>query len=555
MELPAEGASDVQAVAQSEAVQLFVDRTRDVNDRFNLTSNNAPDVARVVRTLDGVPLALELAAARTRVLPVARLASRLTDVFKVLPRGHREARPHQQTLAAVWDWSWDLLTEVERRLCERLSVFRGGFSLEAAEEVAADEALPAEDVLDALAELVDKSMIVPRPGEQGRYGMLEMVRQYTSRRLHERGEEAAVRARHAAFFLELAERSVPTTFGGEHPDEMYGQLAGEDDNLRLAAEWLLAHGEPVDALAFTGAVGWYLFFRRMGAQGCAWLERALRAAPDAPPALRARALGIAGWMYAASSEQDKSLAYLDEAAELYTALGRPVDASFFLGMQSMVHFLRGDCDTAAAVLEDHRLIVPERTTVAHSYRNAAACLLHLSRGELAAARETSDTAVQYARDASTKVVALTSQLALFRLLARTEEASLQILELSRATRDPMGIAAGLQGLAMSRILEGDVRGALAATHRALDVLATLSRETLVYYMGWGRIGAPRPGDAEAAADLFEFLFKQPRVVASRRVLEVLLKASARAAAGAGEHEAAARLTEAAERLRGANGEA
>ncbi|MBW2257387.1 MAG: protein kinase, partial [Deltaproteobacteria bacterium] len=206
MDLPADGASDVQAVAQSEAVQLFVERAQDVNDRFDLTATNAPDVARVVRTLDGVPLALELAAARTRVLPVARLADRLTDVFKVLPRGHREARPHQQTLAAVWDWSWDLLTEAERRLCERLSVFRGGFSLEAAEAVAADEALPADDVLDALAELVDKSMIVPRPGEQGRYGMLEMVRQYTSRRLQERGEEAAVRARHAAFFLELAER-------------------------------------------------------------------------------------------------------------------------------------------------------------------------------------------------------------------------------------------------------------------------------------------------------------------------------------------------------------
>jgi len=550
LDLPSGDALDVQTVAESEAVQLFVERARDVNDRFALTSGNAADVARVVRTLDGVPLALELAAARTRVLPIAQLAHRLTDVFKVLPKGHREARPHQQTLAAVWDWSWDLLTEAERRLCERLSVFRGGFTLEAAEAVAADEALPAEDVLEALAELVDKSMIVPRPGEQGRYGMLEMVRQYTSQRLTERGEAAAVQARHAAFFLDLAERSVPTTFGSEHPDEMYEQLAGEDDNLRVAAEWLLAHGDPNDALAFTGAVGWYLFYRRMGAQGRAWLERALRAAPDAPPALRARGLGIAGWFYTVSSEQDKALVYLEEAAALYSALGRPVDATYFLGLQFLAHFLRGDCDAAAAVLEAHRLTVPEHT-VTHSLGNAAATLVHLSRGELAAARATSSTAVRYAKDASTRAVALTAQLALLRLLARAEdlrEASLQLLENSRVARDPMSIASGFQGLAMSQILEGDVEGALATTHRVLDVLATLSRETLVSYMGWGRIGAPRPGEAEATADMFEFLLKQPRATASRTLLEVLLRASARAAAAAGEHEAATRLGEALERL-------
>ncbi|MBW1878075.1 MAG: protein kinase, partial [Deltaproteobacteria bacterium] len=313
MDLPAEGTSDVQAVAQSEAVQLFVERAQDVNDRFALTSNNAPDVARVVRTLDGVPLALELAAARTRVLPIAQLAARLTDVFKVLPRGHREARPHQQTLAAVWDWSWDLLTEAERRLCECLSVFRGGFSLEAAEAVAGGEALPTEDVLDALAELVDKSMIVPRPGEQGRYGMLEMVRQYTSRRLIERGEVAAVQARHAAFFLELAKRSAPATLGGRYSEEMYCGLLGEEDNLHAAAEWLLTHGRPEDALVYATAVSSFFWYRRMGTLVFGWLERALDAEVDVPPEVRARGLGVAGWL-GFNSDRDKGQKRLREAS-------------------------------------------------------------------------------------------------------------------------------------------------------------------------------------------------------------------------------------------------
>jgi len=551
MGLPDEGATDVQSVARSEAVQLFVERARDVNDRFALTSTNAADVARVVGTLDGVPLALELAAARTRVLPIDQLAARLCDVFRVLPRGHREARAHQQTLAAVWDWSWDLLTEAERRLCERLSVFRGGFTLEAAEAVAADEDLPAEDVLDALAELVDKSMIAPRPGEKGRYGMLEMVRQYASRRLIERGE-AVVQARHAAFFLDLARRSAPAVLGERHPDEMHCRLLGEDDNLCAAAEWLLTRGEPEDALDFATAVSWYFWYRRKAAQAFDWLARALEAAPDVSPELRARGLGLAG-VTGFAADRDRAQARLAEATVLFEELGRPIEATWFAVMRASHQFAMGDIDGTAAIIEASRHDIPKHT-VAFVLKVVAEAMVHIARGELAEALAASDEGLRYGRDTYELLPVHSARWLVFRLLAKPvdlREASERTLVLARTLRDPVCAMGGLQGLAFAQILQGDVSGALATTHRMLDEAATLSRGDLVYYMGWGRVGRPRPGDAEAGADLLEHLLKQPRAAASRRVLEILLKASARAAAEAGEHEGAARLAEAFERLHGA----
>jgi predicted ATPase/serine/threonine protein kinase len=555
MVLPAEGASDVQAVAESEAVQLFVERAQDVNDRFNLTSSNAADVARVVRTLDGVPLALELAAARTRVLPIARLADRLTDVFKVLPKGHRDARPHQQTLAAVWDWSWDLLTEAERRLCERLSVFRGGFSLEAAEGVASDEVLPAEDVLDALAELVDKSMIVPRPGEQGRYGMLEMVRQYSSRRLTERGELTAVQARHAAFFLELAKQSA-VTLGDRHPDEMYRRLIGEDDNLHAAAEWLLTHGRPEEALAFATAVGWYFWYRRKGELVFSWLERALEAAEVVPDVLRARGLGIAGWL-GFGADRDRAQERLGEASAQLERLGHPIEATWFVGCRALNQLMLGDTDGAATLLESRWRDLPKRT-VAYVCVQVVAATVHHRRGELTEALAACDEGLRYQRDTYELLPPLYMRLMTLCLLARAQdlrETSERFLVCAKTQRDPVSAVGGLRGLAFAQILEGDVSGALATTHRMLDTLATLSRGDLVFYTGYSRIGRPRPGDAEAGADLVEHLLKQPRAAASRRVLELLLRASVHAAAKAGEDEGAARLAEALKRLRGANGEA
>ena len=231
--LPTLPAPDLQALPAAErlldfaAVRLFVERARGVSPGFSLTPENRAAVARICQRLDGLPLALELAAARTRVLSVEQIAARLDDRFRLLTAGSRTAPPQQQTLRASMDWSHDLLSEAERALFARLSVFAGGFSLEAAEQVCAgvagDTVLDAADVLDLLSQLVDKSLVVavyatddgsaPAGPAETRYRLPETVREYGAERLAARGEAAAIRQAHTRYFSGLAEEAGPALSG------------------------------------------------------------------------------------------------------------------------------------------------------------------------------------------------------------------------------------------------------------------------------------------------------------------------------------------------------
>ena len=207
-----------------------------------LTEQNAGAVTEICRRLDGIPLAIELAAARVRVLSVEQIAARLDDRFRLLTGGSRTAMPRQQTLQAAMDWSYDLLSDGERSLLRRLSVFMGGWDLEAAEAICLSEGIEDLDVLDLLSRLVDKSLVVvEQPTSQEaagrakiRYRLLETVRQYASGKLMEAGETELVRDSHLDYFLRLAEETEPKMFG---PQAKVGldRLEGEHDNLR--ASW------------------------------------------------------------------------------------------------------------------------------------------------------------------------------------------------------------------------------------------------------------------------------------------------------------------------------
>ena len=188
-------------------MRLFVERARAARPDFALTEANATAVARVCYRLDGMPLAIELAAARTRALPVEQIASRLDDRFALLTGGRRTTLVHHRTLKATMDWSHDLLSEEEKVLFGRLSVFAGGFTLEAAEAVCVGGNIGQGEVLDLLASLVDKSLVVfeERQGGGARYRLLETVRQYSLERLEERGEAGSVNERHAEYYLAMAE--------------------------------------------------------------------------------------------------------------------------------------------------------------------------------------------------------------------------------------------------------------------------------------------------------------------------------------------------------------
>ncbi len=208
---------NLDALIQSDAVRLFVERAQSADERFALTDGNAAAVAQICRRLDGIPLAIELAAARVKVMSAEQIAGRMDDLFRLLTAGSRTALPRHQTLRATIEWSYNLLSEAEKAVFRRLAVFRGGWSLEAAEAVCAGEDFEPFDALDLLGRLVEKSLVIKEEqGGQARYRMLEMIRQYTERQLYASEDEVEeAHNRHLDWFLALAETAAPRLRTGE----------------------------------------------------------------------------------------------------------------------------------------------------------------------------------------------------------------------------------------------------------------------------------------------------------------------------------------------------
>jgi len=274
-----------------DAVRLFVDRAMATAPEFTVTSENAPAVAQVCQRLDGIPLAIELAASRVKVLAVEQILARLNDRFGLLTGGSRTVLPRQQTLRAAMDWSNDLLSERERMLFRRVSVFAGGWALEAAEAVCAGNGLASADVLDLLTQLVDKSLVVVEMRDgQAWYRLLETVREYGGTRLHEAGEAEEVRRRHRDWYWALVEQATPELHG---PNQIawLERLEANHDNLRVALEWskTAADGDAT-GLRLAAALCDFWDIHSHFAEGQAWLNEMLSLHKGAPSTVRVRAL-------------------------------------------------------------------------------------------------------------------------------------------------------------------------------------------------------------------------------------------------------------------------
>jgi non-specific serine/threonine protein kinase len=271
-------------IVEYEALRLFVERAAAVAPGFTVTNENAGAVAQVCQRLDGIPLAIELAAARVKVLVVEEIASRLDDRFRLLTGGSRMTVPRQQTLRAAMDWCYELLSDSEQVLLQRLSVFAGGWSLEAAEAVCADGEAGASDILDLLTLLVDKSLVIAETrGGEARYRLLETVRQYGDEKLRSAGEAAEVRRRHRDWYLRLAERGQSAVHGRDQK-AWIARFDIEHDNFRAALGW--SNEEPGGAgatLHMTGLLWWFWWLRGHWREGPTWLERALARRGDAAP--------------------------------------------------------------------------------------------------------------------------------------------------------------------------------------------------------------------------------------------------------------------------------
>ncbi|HLL40229.1 MAG TPA: tetratricopeptide repeat protein [Rubrobacteraceae bacterium] len=276
-----------------ESVRLFVERARGHVPDFSLSPHNALTIVEVCRRLEGIPLAIELAAARVGTLSVEQIAERLGGSLELLTRGGRTAAPRQRTLKGTLDWSHNLLSENEKKLFGRLSVFAGGWTLEAAGAVGAGGGVEEDDILDVLSGLVDKSLVVTESPEERsvRYRMLEPVRQYAVEKLEESGKPEELRRLHAEYFLALAEEAHPELRGPQQKTWLE-RLEAEHDNLRAALSWALEQGEVELALRLGGDLWWFWMMRGHYGEGRSWLEEAL--AMDGRGSQEARAMALAG---------------------------------------------------------------------------------------------------------------------------------------------------------------------------------------------------------------------------------------------------------------------
>jgi len=467
------GGTRPEILLQSEAVRLFIERARLSRPGFELDATSSPSVAQICARLEGIPLAIELAAGLARVLSFEDILLRLHDRFRLLTGGSRAALPRHQTLRAAVDWSYGLLGTEEKDLLIRLSVFAGGFDLAAAEAVADGR---AGDVLSILTRLVDKSLVVAEPGaaRQTRYRMLDTIREYAFEKLLERGERD-IRERHSLHFLEFCQRGR-LELRGRNQNDWLKRLDEEQGNIRLAVDWSLLEN-PVRALELAVAMDRYWILRGRLAEAVDWLDRVL--ATDAPhPAARTDALLTRSRMRWTQGDFEGATRDVDAAAELAEKLGLSLSLFAATTLRGVLKSGAGDWAAAARLHETAFQIawqLRDPWWVASSLNNLG--LIALERGDYEVARARLEQALEGFRQAGDRYISALSLDSLARIYIKLEnrEAArmnfLEALNISFQCSDGVNVAAELEGLAEVELSEGKPQRAIAMMAAAKAVRA------------------------------------------------------------------------------------
>jgi predicted ATPase/class 3 adenylate cyclase len=509
-----------ERLTQYEAVRLFIERAQAAKADFSVTNDNALAVAQICHRLDGLPLAIELAAARIKLLTPQAMLARLGNRLKLLTGGARDLPERQRTLRATLEWSHALLEWDERALFGRLSVFARGRTLEAIEAVCDPEGDLAVEVLDGVGSLVDKSLLRQEEGVGGepRFVMLETVHEFAREKLEESGEGEKVRRRHAAFFLAFAEGVEPRLWGPE--DTMWlHRLEAELDNMREALSWALERGEAELGLRLAAALWRFWEARGYYDEGRRWLEDALEKKGRASASVRAKALMAVAWLAHAQVDVDRAEAAAQEGLKLSdeVEIGSSLAASFriLLGIAARI---RGDYERAKDLVKESLKLSQE----AHDKLGIAHALL-----ELGNASDSWYEAKEFYEEAIT--------------LCR---------EVGYAVR----LADILGSLGYISLLEGDYARAVELNEEAAALRREHGYKGRLEFdldnLGWAAL---LQGDHERARTSFEDSLTLCKELGEKMIASESLEGLACVAAAEGESERAARLFGAAESLREAVG--
>ena len=457
--LPVPAAADdrFEDIVANDAVRLFAARARAVDPSFALTDENLGSVVAVCRRLDGLPLALELAAAWIRVLSPAEIERRLGRALDLLVEGARDLPPRQQTLRATLDWSYDLLAEGERRLFAELAVFAGGWT------VAAAEAVIGEDVVARLALLVDHGLVRRR---EGRFAMLETIREYAGERLAE-ANEPDLRRRHTEHFVAVAEQARDGIMaGGEEEAAGFALLDEEEENLQAALAWTDETANLELEVRIAVAVRWYWLVRGRLGEGTRLFER-MAAGSEGLPAVHAAALSGAGMFNARRGELTRATPQLETARALYADLGDTDEEARCLAELGMVAVDEGDLARAQELYVE----CADRFEREGNANRLAVALANL--GAIATRRGDAEAAAGYTSRA---------------------------IELQRANNDSAGLAVSLANLGRVQLQTGDEEAALASFRESFDIgLAFDYRMLIAYLVGSaGQLAGARGDDEQAA---------------------------------------------------------
>ncbi len=542
-----------------EGVRLFLDRARAGAPAFALTEENGGAVTRICRRLGGIPLAIELAAARVRSQPVEVIAARLDAGLRLLTGGPRDVPPRHQTLRAALDWSWDLLNDDERMLLRRLPVFAGGWTSPAAAAVCDGGGLQAEVVPDVLETLVDKSLaIMDGDGSDIRYALLETVRQYAAERLQDMDERPAIRDRHLAWHLALAEEVEPD-LGGSAQRGGLAVLEREHDNLRAALAWAREREDGESGLRLAAALWRFWNMRGYLDEGRGWLEQALtrKSKTLAPHAVRARALNGAGNLADSQGDYAQAASLHEEALTLQRALGDAKGIAGSLNGLGNVAQKQGDYGRAVVLHEEAltlRRALGDHSSVAASLSNLGIAFSLQGKGERAVSLLEEALVLKRTLGDTWGTAATLNNLGLMlhgqgrheRSKAMHEEA----LALRRVLGDTQGVATSLRNLGFSAAIRGDYDRATTLLEEALtaqralggkmDIADLLSNLATVAY---------RQGDQPRAAVLYKEGLLISHEIGVKDVVADILERLAWVMVAAGRPRGAGLLGGAAERLR------